>query len=69
MFYQIFLSPQVLNNTNYSQTDGTDQGPHMLCLYADSALAPYYSKALAFDLSPTASKRFRDDVFVAWTHV
>ena len=41
----------------------------MLCLYADSALAPYYSKALAFDLSPTASKRFRDDVFVAWTHV
>ena len=58
----------VFNNTNYLQTDGTAQGPHMSCSYADLALASYDSKALAFDLSPTTWKRFRDDVFVVWTH-
>ena len=40
----------------------------MPCSYADLALASYDSKALAFDLSPTTWKRFRDDVFVVWTH-
>ena len=54
----------IFNNTNYLQTDGTAQGPHMSCSYADLALASYDSKALAFDLSPTTWKRFRDDVFV-----
>ena len=58
----------VFNNTNYLQTDGTVQGPHMSCSYADLALPSYDSKALAFDLSPTTWKRFRDDVFVVWTH-
>ena len=58
----------IFNNTNYLQTDGTAQGPHMSCSYADLALASYDSKALAFDLSPTTWKRFRDDVFVVWTH-
>ena len=54
----------IFNNTNYLQTDGTAQGPHMSCSYADLALASYDSKDLAFDLSPTMWKRFRDDVFV-----
>ena len=40
----------------------------MSCSNADLALASYDSKALAFDLSPTTWKRFRDDVFVVWTH-
>ena len=57
----------VFNNTNYLQTDGTAQGPHMSCSYADLALASYDSKALAFDLSPTMWKRFRHDVIVVWT--
>ena len=56
----------IFNNTNYLQTDGTAQEPHMSCSYADLALASYDSKALAFDLSPTTWKRFRDDVFVVW---
>ena len=43
----------IFNNTNYLQTDGTAQGPHMSCSYADLALAFYESKSLAFDLSPT----------------
>ena len=41
------------NNTNYLQTDGTAQGPHMSCSYADLVLASYDNKTLAFDLSPT----------------
>ena len=40
----------------------------MSCSYADLPLASYDSKTLAFDLSPTTWKRFRDDVFVVWTH-
>ena len=58
----------IFNNTNYLQTNGTAQRPHMSCSYADLALTSYGSKALAFDLSPTTSKRFRDDVSVVWTH-
>ena len=54
----------VFNNTNYLQTDGTAQGPHMPCSYADLALTSYASKALAFDLSPSTWKRFQYDVFV-----
>ena len=38
------------------------------CSYADLALASCDSKALTFDLSPTMWKRFRDDMFVVWTH-
>ena len=45
-------SNSIFNNTNYLKTDGTAQGPHMPCSYADLALATYNSKALAFDLSP-----------------
>ena len=54
----------VFNNTNYLQTDGTAQGPHMPCSYADLALTSYASKALAFDLSLSTWKRFQYDVFV-----
>ena len=53
---------------NYLQTDGTAQGPHISCSYADLALASYESKALAFDVIPTTWKRFRDDMFVVWTN-
>ena len=56
------------NNTNYLQTDGRVQGPHMSSSYADLALASYDSKDLAFDLSHTTWKRFRDDVFVVWSY-
>ena len=58
----------IFNNTNYLQTDGTAQGPHVSHSYADLALASYDNKALAFDLSPTTWKRFRDDMFAVWTH-
>ena len=56
------------NYKNYLQTDGTAQGPHMLCCYADVALATFNSCALTYNFSPTTRKMFRDNVFVAWTH-
>ena len=58
----------VFNNTNYIQTDGSAQGPHMSCSYPDITMAGHYSKALMYDFPPKVWKRFRDDVFVVWTH-
>ena len=58
----------VFNNTNYLQTDGTTQGPHMSCSYADIAMAYHDKKALSYFLSPATWKRFRDDTFVVWEH-
>ena len=58
----------IFNNTNYTQTDGTAQGPHMLCSYSDIAVAGHDSKVLMYDFPPKVWKRFRDDVFVVWTH-
>ena len=42
----------IFNNTNYIQTDGAAQGPHMLCSYSDIAMAGHDSKALMYDLPP-----------------
>ena len=58
----------VFNNTNNIQTDGTDQRPHMSCLYSDIATAGHGSKAIIYVFPPKKWKRFRDDVFVIWTH-
>ena len=58
----------IFNNNNYIQTDGTAEGPHMSCLYSDIAMAGHDSKALMYHIPPKVSKRFRDDVFVVWTH-
>ena len=58
----------VFNNTNYLQTDGTAQGPHMSCSYADIAMAYHDRKALSYFLIPTTWKRFCDYIFVAWEH-
>ena len=54
----------ILNNKNYLQTDGTAQGPHMSCSYADLALATFDNRALAYNCNLTTWKRFRDDAFV-----
>ena len=53
---------------HFLQTDGTAQGPHMSCSYADIAMAKYDSLANKFHLKPSVWKRFRDDVFVLWEH-
>ena len=58
----------IFNNKNYLQTDGTVQGPHMSCSYADLALATFDNRALAYNCGHTAWKRFRNDVSVVWTH-
>ena len=40
----------------------------MSCYSAELALATYHNQAWAFECSPTTWKRFRDDMFVVWTH-
>ena len=59
----------IFDNKNYLQTNGTAQGPHMSCSYAELVLATFDNRALAYNCSPTLWKRFRDDVFVVWAHV
>ena len=56
------------NNTNHLQTDGTAQGPHISCSYADIAMAYHGRKTLSYFLSPTTWKQFCDDIFIAWEH-
>ena len=56
------------NHQHFLQTDGTAQGPHMSCSYADIAMAKYDSLANNFHLKPSVWKRFRDDIFVLWEH-
>ena len=58
----------IFNNENYLQIDDTAEGPHMPCSYADIAMADFDKEALEYHLSPTTWKRFRDDVFVFWSH-
>ena len=58
----------IFNNENYLQTDGTAQGPHMPCSYADNAMADFDKKALEYHLTPATWKRFRDDIFVLRPH-
>ena len=56
------------NHQHFLQTDGTAQGPHMSCSYADIAMAKYDCLPNKFHLKPSVWKRFRDDVFVLWEH-
>ena len=56
------------NHQYFLQTDGTAQGPHMSCSYADIAMAEYDSLANNFHLKPSVWKRLRDDIFVLWEH-
>ena len=68
--FDLYLSCNysVFNNTNYIQKDGTTQGPHTSYLYSDIAMAGPDNKALMYDFQPKVWKRFKDDVFVVWTH-
>ena len=56
----------MFNHQHFLQTDGTTQGRHMSCSYADITMAKYDSLANKFHLKPSIWKRFRDDVFVLW---
>ena len=57
----------VYNNTNNIQKHDTAQRPRFLCSYSNVAMAGHDSKALQFDFPPNVWKKFKDDVFVAWT--
>ena len=42
--------------------------PHISCSYSNIAMAHFDNRAENYILKPTVWKRFRDDVFYAWTH-
>ena len=58
----------IFNSENYLQADGTAQGPHMSCSYADIAMADFDKEASEYHLTPTMWKRFRDYIFALWPH-
>ena len=58
----------IFNNENYLQIDGTAQGPHMLCSYADIAMADFDKGASEYHLRPTTWKRFRENIFALSLH-
>ena len=58
----------IFNNKHYLQSDGTAQGPHMSCSYSDIAIQYFDIKALELNPPVICWKRFRDDIFVVWSH-
>ena len=56
------------NHQHFLQTDGTAQGPHMSCSYAEISMAKYDFLASNFHRKPSVWKRFRDDIFVLREH-
>ena len=64
----LYCNNSIFDNTNYLQTDGTAQEPHMCSSYADIAMAYHGRKTLSYFLSPTTWKGFCEDIFVAWEH-
>ena len=46
------IKKSLFNNTNYIQTDGTPQGPHMSYSYFDIAMAGHDNKSLMYDVPP-----------------
>ena len=62
----LLCNNSIFNNENYLQRDGTAQGPHMSCSYADIAMADFDKEASEYHLTPRTWKRFRDEIFVLW---
>ena len=56
------------NDQNFLQTDGTAQGPHMSCSYAEIAMVKYDALANDVYLKPKIWKGFRDEIFTLWEH-
>ena len=46
------IKKSLFNNTNYIQTDGTPQGPHMSYSYSDIAMTGHDNKALMYNVPP-----------------
>ena len=58
----------VFKGKKFIQTNGTVQGPRMLCSYSDIAMAHFDNRTENYTLKPTVWKRFRNGVFSIWTH-
>ena len=53
---------------HFLQSDGTAQGPHMSCSYGDIVIQYFDVKALEYTPATISWKRFRDDIFIVWSH-
>ena len=58
----------IFNNKYYLRSDVTAQRPYMSCSYSDIAIQYFDIKALEFNPPVICWKRFRDDIFVVWSH-
>ena len=54
----------IFNNKHFLRSDGTAQGPHMLCSYSDIPIQYFNVKALEYTPVTICWKRFRDDIFI-----
>ena len=64
----LICNNSIFNNEKHLKIDGTAQGPHIPCSYADIAMADFDKGALEYHLSPTTWERFSDDIFLLWPH-
>ena len=58
----------IFNNKHFLKSDGTAQGPHMSCSYSDIVIQYFDVKALEYTPATISWKRFRDDIFIVWSH-
>ena len=58
----------IFNNKHFLQSDGTAQGSHISCSYSDIAIQYFDVKALEYTPATICWKRFRDDIFIVWSH-
>ena len=58
----------IFNKRHFLQNDGTAQGRHISCSYGDIAIKKFDKKALEYNPAVIGWKRFRDDIFLVWSH-
>ena len=56
------------NHQHLLQTEGTTQGSHMTCSYADITMAKYDYLVSRFHIRPSIWKRFKNDEFALLKH-
>ena len=54
----------IFNDKHFLQSDGTTQGPQMLCSYSDIAIQYFDVKTLKYTPATIFQKRFGDDIFI-----
>ena len=61
-------SNSFVNNKHFQQSDGTAEGPHILCSYRDISIEYFDVKALEYTTATICWNGFRDHIFIVWSH-